>query len=211
MGEGEIAMAHDRPMLIDIPGQFVGARVVVRPFMDGDAAPVHEAVRESIEHLRPWLPWYDTHDSLDDTREYVRGAIGRWLLREGLEMGIFARDTGLFLGGVGLHVRSWRIPAFEIGYWLRQSAEGRGYMGEAVRLLTTFAFEGLEARRVEIRCDARNTRSAAVPRRLGYALEGCLRHQMLDPAGKPRDTLVYAMIPADYERVRDTLTPNPTP
>jgi len=196
-------MAFDRPILIDVPEQFVGERVVVRTFAETDAAPLHAAVRESIEHIRPWLPWYDTHGSLDDTRAYMRGAMGRWALREGFEMGVFARGEGTFLGGIGLHVRDWRIPAFEIGYWLRASAEGHGYMGEATRLLTTYAFEGLDARRVEIRCDARNTRSAAVPQRLGYALEGRLRHHMLDPAGEPRDTLIYAMVPADYARARE--------
>lgn len=76
-------------------------------------------------------------------------------------------------------------------------------MSAAVRLLTTYAFEGLEARRVEVRCDARNTRSARVAERQGYVLEGRLRHDMRDPAGEPRDTLVYAMIPVDYERAHE--------
>lgn len=195
-------MPHERPILLDIPERFVGERVVARPFSDADAVQVHDAIQESIEHIRPWLPWYDTHGTLDDTREYIRNTVGRWMLREGLEMGIFSRDDGTFLGGIGLHIRSWHIPAFEIGYWVRQSAEGHGYVSEATRLLTTFAFEGLGARRVMIRCDARNTRSAAVPQRLGYVLEGALRCDGLDTAGQARDTLIYAMIRDDYERAR---------
>ena len=195
-------MAHERPILIDMPGHLVGARVIVRAFDDADAAPLHDAVQESIEHIRPWLPWYDTHGSLEDTRDYIRGTINRWTLGEGFEMGVFTQDTGAFLGGIGLHVRNSQIPSVEIGYWLRQSAEGHGYMSESARLLTAYAFEGLEARRVEIRCDARNRRSGTVAERLAYLLEGRLRNDMLDPVGEPRDTLVYAMIPADYARAR---------
>ncbi len=196
-------MAHDRPLLIDVPERLIGARVVVRAYTDADAQAVHDAVRESVAHIRPGLPWYDTHETLDDTRDFIRGAAARWAARESFDMGVFACGDGRFLGGVGLIVRDWRVPYFEIGYWLRESAEGYGYMGDAVRLLTTYAFEGLEARHIEIRCDARNTRSARVAERQGYVLEGRLRHDMRDPVGDLRDSLVYAMIPADYERAHE--------
>ena len=42
-----------------------------------------------------------------------------------------------------------------------------GYMAAAVRLLTDYALNTLGAKRVVIRCDERNTRSANVARRLG--------------------------------------------
>jgi RimJ/RimL family protein N-acetyltransferase len=124
------------------------------------------------------------------------------MLRTEFSMGIFARETGSFLGGAGLHIQSWDIPAFEIGYWIRKSAEGHGYVSEAARLLTTFAFEGLGAQRLVIRCDARNTRSAAIPRRLGYVLEGTHRRADLDPEGQPRDTMVFAMLREEYTQAR---------
>jgi RimJ/RimL family protein N-acetyltransferase len=68
--------------------------------------------------------------------------------------------------------------------------------------MTCFAFEVLEARRLVIRCDTRNLRSKAVPERLGYVLEGCLRNSQMDTSGRPADMLVYAMTPQDYERAR---------
>ena len=81
--------------------------------------------------------------------------------------GVFLREDGAFLGGLGLHIRSWEIGFFEIGYWLRASAEGHGYMREAVSLLIEFAARDLLASRLEIRCDARNARSAGVAESLG--------------------------------------------
>ena len=54
---------------------------------------------------------------------------------------------------------------------------------EAARLLTNLALTKLGAARVEIRCDVLNERSAAVPRRLGYALEDT-RDEIY--AGRPR-------------------------
>jgi len=204
MNEGEDYSAPERPILLAVPDRFEGERVVVRMFGDDDVAEVYAAIRESIENLQPWLPF--AHLSLEDEREFVRRAQARFLLREEFDMGIFARDGGAFLGGVGLHVLKWGIPSCEIGYWARLSAQGRGYVSEAVRLMTRFAFDGLSAQRVIIRCDARNARSAAVAERLGYALEGRLRRDSLDTSGHPRDTLVYAMIRDDYDQARTSWT-----
>jgi RimJ/RimL family protein N-acetyltransferase len=175
---------------------------MVRPYGDSDAAPVHTAIHESIDHLKPWLPWYDQHATLDDTRAYIRRSQAQWLLRADFHLGIFRREGGDFLGGIGLHPQDWHVPAFEIGYWLRVGAEGRGYMGTAARVVGTFAFEELHAERLFIRCDARNVRSRRVAERLGCVLEGRMRHATRDTAGEIGDILLYAMIPSDYRAAR---------
>lgn len=117
-------------------------------------------------------------------------------------VGLWDRATGHYLGGSGLHRIDWSVPALEIGYWLRTSAWGKGYASEAVRLLCEFAFESLRANRVEIRCDALNTRSMAVPTRLGFVQEALLRRECRDGNGELRDTLIFAMTPEDYDRVK---------
>jgi ribosomal-protein-serine acetyltransferase len=59
----------------------------------------------------------------------------------------------------------------------------------------------LEASRVEIRMDVRNTRSRAVPERLGFVYEGRLRRALPDVKARPRDVDVFALIHEDYERL----------
>ena len=73
---------------------------------------------------------------------------------------------------------------FEIGYWLDSRLCGQGYMTEAVQGITAFAFTELLARRVEIRCDALNEKSQAIPMRLGYWHEGTLRNDGLSADGR---------------------------
>jgi ribosomal-protein-serine acetyltransferase len=199
-------MSITRPFLHDLPAEWVSPRIVLRRWHDADAQPLYDAIMESQAHLRPWLPWADTYHTVDDAFEYIRRQSGHWALRKEIGMGIFDRSNGRVLGGSGFQVHDYDVPAFEIGYWLRQSVEGRGYMSEAVRTLTTFLFDGLDAQRVMIRCDARNVRSKAIPERLGYRFEGCLRRDSIDAAGSVRDTLVYAMIPEDFARARETWT-----
>jgi RimJ/RimL family protein N-acetyltransferase len=88
----------------------------------------------------------------------------------------------------------WSVPRFEIGYWVRRCFVGQGYITEAVRGVTRFAFETLGARRVEIRCDARNERSRRVAERSGFELEATLRNHAVAVDGELRDTLIYARL-----------------
>lgn len=189
------------PILIDIPEQIDGPRVRLRPYMQGDAKQLWKAIEESREHLSPWLPWASSYHSLDQAREFVVRAHARWMLREDVVVGIFERESGCLLGGSGLHRINWDLRTFEIGYWLRQSAEGQGYMRETVKLLTQLAFNLLEAVRVEIRMDVRNTRSQSVAANLGFVHEGTIRQSVADTSGRPRDHHIYALIRDDYDRL----------
>ena len=183
--------------LIPLFEELRGERVLVRPYRESDAQALFEAVAESRDHLRPWLPFADTHQSAEESRDWIIHQVANWLLREDLIVGIWEAATNRYLGGSGLHPSSWEIRYFEIGYWIRASASGRGYITEAVKLLTDYAFTALAAKRVEIRCDERNVRSAAVPQRLGFVQEGRLRNRELAPDGTLRNMLIFSLIPAD--------------
>lgn len=189
----------ESPILIPLPEQLAGERVVVRSYREGDAQGLWEAVDESRDHLRPWLPWVDGYRSVDDAAVSVARFQAKWLVREDLVVGVFDRESGTQLGGSGLHRIDWEARAFEIGYWLRRSAEGHGYMAEAVQLLTILAFDRLEANRVEIRMDTRNVRSRNVPERLGFVREGTLRDNALGADGSVRSTDIYALTAGDYQ------------
>lgn len=203
MPETSSASASKEPPVIlrELPEEITGERILLRPFRVEDAPAVHEAIAESVAHLQPWLPWAKPEYDLVEAQSFVRRALAKWILREDLAIGIWKRDTGRYLGGTGLHRIHWDIPAFEIGYWLRQSEEGRGYMAEAVTLLTRCCFETLKANRLEIRCDTRNLRSANVPRRLGFIHEATLRNDSRATTGELRDTFIFTLTPEDYERL----------
>lgn len=193
--------------LIPLLTELHGPRVTVRPYRESDAQDLHEAIAESRDFLRPWMPFADEHRTLDATRDWIIHQTAQWSLRENMSLGIWERTPTRFVGGSGFMLpRNWAIRSFEIGYWLRASASGQGYMTEAVKLLVDYLFTELAAQRVEIRCDKNNLRSAAIPRRLGFVQEGCLRNEQLTPSGALRDTLVFSLIPED--RVKQALLPN---
>lgn len=189
-----------KPILIDVPYTFETERLTIRGPLPGDGARMRAAVLDSQESLRPWMPWAMEVDSEEEYEVRVREGRLRYLAREDLWMVLLLKGTNTIIGGSGLHRINWAVPRFEIGYWVRTPYAGQGYITEAVDGITRMAFDKLAAQRVEIRCDAKNERSAAVARRAGYRHEATLhaddRHHL---SGELRDTLIFAMLRPEYE------------
>jgi RimJ/RimL family protein N-acetyltransferase len=182
------------PTLLDIPRHIETARMSIRCPRPGDGRVVNEAIRETFESLHVWMPWAKTLPTAADSENFAREAAARYRKGEDFGLMLWDKQSGEFIGASGLHPRDWSVPSFEIGYWVRTSREGQGYVTEAVHALTTFAFTQFGAQRVMIRCDARNHRSAAVAERAGYTLEGVLRNEARANDGSLRDTLLYARV-----------------
>lgn len=68
-------------------------------------------------------------------------------------------------------------------------------MTETVSALTNLGFQLFTFKRIEIRCEANNTKSRAIPEKLGFELEGVLRNEDVSADGKHlTDTYIYAKI-----------------
>lgn len=185
------------PILIPVPFSLQGARITVRAYQPEDAAAFYEAVDESRNHLPPFEGWAIGY-TMDHAIIHVNRTRARWILREEFAAGIFDRETGRLLGASGIHMCDWYRRIFMIGYWIRASEQGKGYITEAVQLLTRMAFKDLGANRVEIRMSSLNHRSRRVPERLGFQLEAVMRNESFPIDGQVGDSLLWAMIPADF-------------
>lgn len=185
------------PVLVELPEQIETERLLVRTPRLGDWVEVNEAIRESAAALAPWMPWATPVPSVRDTEINLRRAIAKVMLREDIRLQLHSKNDGRFIGASGLHRINWKIPKFEIGYWIRTSCCGMGYMTEAVRAISSLALDQLKAARVEIICNDLNERSWRVAERCGFKLEGVLRQHERDHFGKLRDTRFYSRIPGD--------------
>ena len=186
------------PLLIHVPERIVTARLIVRCAQPGDGAALNAAVCDSLDALRPYVPWAGSVPTLADSEAVCRKAQARFRLREDLMMLIFERGAagveGELLGGTGLHRMDWKARRFEIGYWRRSGREGRGIATEAVHTMARLAFDELQAQRVELRIDKLNRASWRVAERCGFTLEGVLRSESLAPDGTWRDMRVYSKV-----------------
>lgn len=185
----------DNPILFDFPHELYTKRLFIRLPLPGDGKAVFAAIQASKAQLQKWLPFANKEQTLEKTEATIRSAHAAFLKREDLRLHIFHRKTKEFIGCTGLHRINWDIPKFEIGYWIDSRKSGSGLMTEAVEAVTNFAFSELKANRVEIRCDTENSRSRAIPERLGYTLEGIMRSDSLAFEGEGlRDTCLFAKI-----------------
>lgn len=156
------------------------------------AAELATLINQNLEHLRPWMAWAQEERTTEQQAESLAKAQARFDAGEDL-MYLISLE-GRLIGSSGLHRLDWTVPSGELGYWLAATHEGQGYATETAQALTTLAFETLHFERLEIRCDPRNIRSAAVPTRLGFKREALLKRHHRDPQHPEqlRDTLIFA-------------------
>lgn len=122
------------------------------------------------ERLGRWLPWPELTLVEQDSLDFINRTIAKG--ETGEEYGYGIMEDGHILGHVSLMnvIAEGKKP--EIGYWVRESAEGRGITTRAAQALTNLALETLELDEVIIRADPENTGSNRVAEKLGYTNTG---------------------------------------
>lgn len=189
------------PIMIDFPLPIVTPRLLLRQPIMGyvDANEYTEAVAESINELRPWIPWAQQVPTVDQSEEYIRECVANWITKSnnniGLSLWITDRTTGIFLGHIVMWNIDWYIPKFEFGFWIRTSQEHKGYITEATNALTRYSFLQHKVRRIELYCDPKNIRSQLVPERLGFQLEKKLLNNTAEFTSSERaNALVFSRV-----------------
>jgi RimJ/RimL family protein N-acetyltransferase len=179
-----------------LPEQIESERLVIRVARPGDGAMFNQAILESIDRLSPWLAWANPPPPVEVSEETCRRAHERFLRNEDLMAFFLLKDGGSLVGGSGLHDADWDLRSFEIGYWGRSAFAGRGLITEGVRALAGHALGPLAANRVLVVTDDLNVASWKLAERCGFELEGILRNERRNLAGRLRDTRIYSRIPS---------------
>ena len=172
-------------------------RLVVRCYKPSDAPLLAESVTESVEHLRPWLPWaYNEPEPIEVKTQRMKRFRGLFDLGQDFVYGIFNPEETRLIGGTGLHTRLGESQ-LEIGYWIHKDYINQGLVTESTAALVKVAFEVVHIHRLEIHNDPQNLASAAVPHKLGFSHEGTLRanSRFLD---RWSDTMVWGLLDTEY-------------
>lgn len=122
------------------------------------------------------LPWMRWANEVSDAG-VLRGMIAGWLTQTA-ETGCMSLGIELDgeLVGVVFHIRPDKVNhVVEVGYWLAESARGRGVATRAVKKMLDITFNELGFNRVNIRIAPQNRASLALAERLGLKSEGVCR------------------------------------
>ena len=172
---------------------------LLRPLEEADAPELARLVDANRAYLARWLPWAAGEHGVEPKLEFIRTTRKQLEENNGFQAAIVDGDS--IVGTVGFHRIDWPNRATSIGYWIAEDAQGRGTVTEAVRVLTSYAFDVWNLHRIEIRAAAGNGKSAAIPLRLGYVREGVLRErEWHEGVGGFEDLVLYSMLAPEWHR-----------
>ena len=153
--------------------------VELRHWRVEDAGAQARAIGESLEHLRPWMPWIAGEPKgLEERVAMIRDWEAERRARTGEFFAVWL--DGVLIGSCGLH-RRIGPSGLEIGYWIHPAYLRRGLATEVARQLCERAFAEPEIDYVEIHHDRANVASGGVPRKLGFEHAGDTRRAPLAP------------------------------
>ena len=148
--------------------------VLLRRYREDDLDAIVQAVTDSADHLRPWLPWAANY-SRESAAEFLAGSIQDW--EDGTAYNYAITTGGVLAGGIGLMARIGP-GGLEIGYWVHRAYTRRGLATAAAAALVEQAFRLPGVERLEIVHDELNVASGGVPRKLGFTEVG---RRAIDP------------------------------
>lgn len=187
---------NSAPILRDVLRELRTNRLLLRCPQEGDGQLVHEAVMETLEQLRAWpasLPWAMFEPSIAASETYCRESAAAFIRRTALVYLAFD-ELGSLVASTSLHAINWSVPKFEVGFWCRASRQRQGLAAEAVSELVRYAFDGLDANRIDAFPDEANLPSRAVCESAGMKMEGIMRNERVTPNGVLRNTCIYAAV-----------------
>jgi ribosomal-protein-serine acetyltransferase len=143
--------------------------VTLRRHRPADVDAVFDAVTDSLDHLRPWMPWAAAGYDRQSTAGFLAKAAQDW--KAGTAYNYAIMTDGVLAGGVSLMARIGP-GGLEIGYWVRQAFTRRGLATAASASMVEQAFRLPGVARVEIVHDELNVASGGIPRKLGFTVAG---------------------------------------
>ncbi|MEU1350518.1 GNAT family protein [Streptomyces sp. NPDC005786] len=187
-----------------------GARVRLEPLEHGHAKDLEVAAEEDRSSYRfTWVPRAHEVDGYLDA-QLARAATGKLFPYAQID-----RVSGRAVGVTAYwEPRHWldedTLSAIEVGFtWLAASAQGSGINAEAKYLLFRHAFETWQVARVDLKTDARNSRSRAAIESVGASPEGVLRNWSRSWApgedGTLRDSAIFSITADEWPERRKAL------
>jgi ribosomal-protein-serine acetyltransferase len=174
-------------------------RTYLTPIDVADTPDLFDAIEESRAYLFPWLPWVPFNADLPSSERFIEACADDWDMGRAMRFVIRERGTKRFLGIAGLERCSHLNRSCELGYWLRQSVQGKGLMTEACALILKIAFEHLNVHRLRVAAATNNHKSLSVIGRLGFRFEGIEREAEFC-AGRWLDHASFGMLATDLRK-----------
>jgi RimJ/RimL family protein N-acetyltransferase len=176
-------------------------RLYLRGFRAGDGGWYYSVGQRNRNHLAK----YESDNvalaakNCEEAEDIVLELADIWEKRKSFFLAGFEKATDEFVVQVYIGPVNINLPEYQIGYFVDQSHEGKGYATEAVKATLTYTFENLKAYRVSLECDDTNERSWRVAERCGMIKEGHRRQNKKNADGTFSGTLYYGLLRSEFK------------
>ena len=156
--------------------QLTSQRITLSPFDETDKALFIEFFMcpKTMEHIYAPFTYAEAIAAFDIKSQPWTIESNSWL-----SLSISSVESGEKLGHIGLKIINHEAKIAEIGYMVKQSAQGKGFAAEALNLVKDYGFEALQLNKLTATCSVQNTGSFQLLEKLGFIREGCLQQNSI--------------------------------
>lgn len=179
---------------IEVP---VSEDLKLREVSVNDAHAVFNLIDTNREFLRKWLPFVAYTKATSDTEAFIKSVTA-----EGntTDLVFAVLHKGQHAGIIGFKSIDAANLKLEVGYWLAENQQHKGIITRSCSALITYAFERMKMNRIQIKVGIGNTRSNAIPKKLGFTFEGVERDGELLSNGQFHDLEVYSLLRREWDQ-----------
>lgn len=183
-----------------VPVTLRNEHVTLEPLALKHATDIGEALDDGVFR---YMPMRSSVRTPSEVRRYIEFQTSR---ASTVAFAVIDNTTGRCIGSTSYMSIRPDHRGLEIGStWISKASRGTRINPSMKLLMLEHAFEALDAIRVELRTDARNTRSRAAIEKLGAVFEGILRAHIIMPDRHLRNTACYSITHDEWSDVRKTL------
>jgi len=171
-------------------------RLLLRPIelTDAEAILSYRSDAETNKY-QGWIP-----TSIADVNYFIHYKVSQEINLPGtwLQFVIIHKESNEIIGDIGVHFLSADTYQVELGCTLSKTYHGKGFAGEALRVMINYLFNTLDKRRIMASIDPRNDSSIKLYERLGFRKEAHFRESIY-LNGEWVDDLVYALLKKEWK------------
>jgi Acetyltransferases, including N-acetylases of ribosomal proteins len=172
---------------------FVDENILLKEIGLEDVESIFSTIVKERTYLEKWLPFVEATQDISYTRTFVEN----YLDSDQLDLTCVILFKKQIVGVIGLKDTDLHNKRTEIGYWLSESFQHKGIITKSCKRLIDYAFCDLNLNRVQIKAATENSKSRAIPERLGFIQEGIERDGELHKRGFV-DLVVYALLKNEW-------------
>lgn len=172
--------------------KIIGGNIYLALMHERDSEKLHEYCKDP--KLNEYSGPYKASESIEKSKEYIANCKKNFTKKKSYIFGIYEKKTDYLVGTIGFFGLDKENKNGEIGFWVAKDFWNKGYMTEAVKLMTDYIFKILKYHRVYAHFHELNKAVGKILGKAGYEKEAELKDALLSKDGKYYNDIIYGIV-----------------